>query len=148
MLARGKKISHEKGGNALPKKSKAQMELEQIGTETKERIKDYLHDGHVLQASDIELVNLYAETYQFYCQLKKELVGKKLLMKYTNKAGATNLVKNPLAIELTKNVQVLNNLLRSLGLTPAQRKEFADNGFIPTEGGEKNDSEKDEFENY
>ncbi|MEV2650874.1 P27 family phage terminase small subunit, partial [Paenibacillus larvae] len=31
--------------------------------------------------------------------------------------------KNPLSIELTKTVQTLNNLLKSLGLTPAQRKK-------------------------
>lgn len=48
-------------------------------------------------------------------------------MEHTNKAGATNLVKNPLAIELTKTVQTLNNLLKSLGLTPAQRKKVVNN---------------------
>jgi len=66
----------------------------------------------------------------------------------TNKAGATNLVKNPLAIELTKTVQVLNNLLRSLGLTPAQRKEFADAGFIPGDGEKDDKPELDEFEKF
>ncbi len=133
----------------MPRKSKATLALEQIAAEAKSRITNYLKDGHVLQASDIEIVNLYAETYQFYCQLKGELIGKKLMMSYTNKAGAKNLIKNPLAIELTKTVQVLNNLLRSLGLTPAQRKEFADKGFIPKEGGEKKDEPvRDEFERF
>ncbi len=136
----------------MPRKSKEQLALARIGKKAKERIENYLHDGHVLQSSDVELINLYAETYQFYWQLKKELDGKQLLMEYTNKAGATNLIKNPLAIELTKTVQVLNNLLRSLGLTPAQRKEFADKGFIPKEGGEKNEpdieSSQDDFEKF
>jgi P27 family predicted phage terminase small subunit len=132
----------------LARKSKAQLESEKVGTEAKQRIMNYLKEGHVLQASDLELVNLYSETYQFYFRLQSELAGKKLLMRYTNKAGATNLVKNPLAIELTKTVQVLNNLLRSLGLTPAQRKEFADAGFIP-KGGEKDDEpDLDEFEKF
>ncbi len=132
----------------MPRKSKATLALEEIAAEAKSRITNYLKDGHVLQASDIEIVNLYAETYQFYCQLKGELIGKKLMMSYTNKAGAKNLIKNPLAIELTKTVQVLNNLLRSLGLTPAQRKEFADRGFIPKEGGEPDEPVKDEFEKF
>ena len=132
----------------MPRISKARLELEQIAEEAKKRVKDYLKDGHVLQSSDTELVNLYAETYQFYCRLKKELDGKKLMMPYTNKAGAKNYVKNPLAIELTKTVQVLNNLLRSLGLTPAQRKEFADKGFIPKEDGEKDEPNQDEFEKF
>lgn len=131
----------------MARKSKAQLEAERAGEEAKERITNYLKDGHVLQASDLELINLYAETYQFYFQLRHELIGKKLLMSYTNKGGATNLVKNPLTIELTKTAQVLSNLLRSLGLTPAQRKEFADDGFIP-EGSDKNEPKRDEFESF
>lgn len=137
----------------MPRKSRAQIELEQVAEDAKNRILNYLKNGHVLEASDLELINLYAETYRFYCQLKRELAGKKLLMSYTNKAGATNLVKNPLAIELTKTAQVLNNLLGSLGLTPAQRKAFANKGFVPTGGGDKNEPgkdepEKDEFEKF
>ncbi|MNI84772.1 Phage terminase, small subunit [compost metagenome] len=45
------------------------------------------------------------------------------MMEHTNKFGAENTIKNPLAIEVTKTVQTLNNLLKSLGLTPAQRKK-------------------------
>ncbi|MEC0543495.1 P27 family phage terminase small subunit, partial [Bacillus glycinifermentans] len=56
----------------------------------------------------------------------------------TNKAGAENLVKNPLAIELTKTVTTLNNLLKSLDLTPAQRKEL-------NAGGEENDDGFDQL---
>ncbi|HCU8651575.1 TPA: phage terminase small subunit P27 family, partial [Staphylococcus aureus] len=48
----------------------------------------------------------------------------------TNKAGASNIVKNPLSIELTKTVQTLNNLLKSMGLTAAQRKKI-----VQEEGG-------------
>ena len=132
----------------MGRKSKVQLEAERAGEEAKERIAKYLKDGNVLQASDLELINLYAETYQFYCQLRGELSKGKLLMSHTNKAGATNLVKNPLAIELTKTAQVLSNLLRSLGLTPAQRKEFADEGFIPKGGSEKDEPKRDEFENF
>ena len=99
----------------MGRKSKVQLEAERAGKEARERIEKYLKDGGVLQASDLELINLYAETYQFYCQLRGELSKGKLLMSHTNKAGATNLVKNPLAIELTKTAQVLSNLLRSLG---------------------------------
>ncbi len=50
-------------------------------------------------------------------------------MSYTNVAGETNAIKNPLVIEATKVAQVLNGLLKSLGLTAAQRKKFkADEG--------------------
>lgn len=84
-------------------------------------LRDYLGDQY--QESDEELIKLYCETHAFYRRLQKEIKKNDLMYEYTNKAGATNLVKNPLSIELTKTVQTLNNLLKSLGLTPAQRKK-------------------------
>lgn len=100
-----------------------------------QRIVQYLGDGY--QESDDELIALYCETYDFYCRLRDELKESDLLFEHTNKAGATNLVKNPLAIELTKTVQTLNNLLKSLGLTAAQRKRVV--------GG---DTDGDGFEDF
>jgi len=94
-------------------------------TKAYKRIKDYLGDRY--EESDEELINLYCETHDFYCRLRDEVKKGDLLMEYTNKAGATNVVKNPLSIELTKTVQTLNNLLKSLGLTPAQRKKVVNN---------------------
>ncbi|MED0702827.1 P27 family phage terminase small subunit [Aeribacillus composti] len=88
---------------------------------TEKLIREYLGDSY--QESDEQLIKLYVETHQFYRRLRNEIKKSDLLMEHTNKAGATNLVKNPLAIELTKTVQTLNNLLKSLGLTPAQRKK-------------------------
>ena len=88
---------------------------------TKKRLIEYLGEGY--QESDDQLINIYIETHQFYRRLQKEIKKSELMYEYTNKAGATNLVKNPLSIELTKTVQTLNNLLKSLGLTPAQRKK-------------------------
>lgn len=88
---------------------------------TAKSLKDYLGDSY--KESDEELIKLYIETHEFYRRLKEEIKNNPLMYEYTNKAGATNLVKNPLAIELTKTVQTLNNLLKSLGLTPAQRKK-------------------------
>ncbi|MGN8647896.1 phage terminase small subunit P27 family [Gracilibacillus sp. HCP3S3_G5_1] len=88
---------------------------------TAKLLREYLGDNY--QESDEELIKLYVETHQFYRKMKSELKKSDLLMEHTNKAGATNLVKNPLAIELTKTVQTLNNLLKSLGLTPTQRKK-------------------------
>lgn len=84
-------------------------------------IREYLGENY--QESDEELIQIYVETHKFYRRLQKEIAKTALMYEYTNKGGATNLVKNPLSIELTKTVQTLNNLLKSLGLTPAQRKK-------------------------
>ncbi|OIK13584.1 terminase [Bacillus sp. MUM 116] len=103
------------------------------------KIREYLGDNY--KESDDELIKLYLETHQFYRRLQKEVKKHDLMYEYTNKAGATNLVKNPLSIELTKTVQTLNNLLKSLGLTPAQRKKFKDGHGA----GNDDDDDFDEF---
>lgn len=90
---------------------------------TAKKIREYL--GEKYRESDEELIQLYVETHKYYRKLKKEVDKIPLMMAHTNKAGATNTIKNPLAIEVTKTVQTLNNLLKSLGLTPAQRKKAA-----------------------
>lgn len=89
------------------------------------QIREYL--GESYKESDDQIIRLYVETHAFYKRLKQEIDKSDLMYEYTNKAGATNLVKNPLSIELTKTVQTLNNLLKSLGLTPAQRKKVVNN---------------------
>lgn len=102
---------------------------------TAKRLRDYLGDGY--KESDEELIQLYVDTHKFYRKLRKEINKQDLMYEYTNKANATNLVKNPLSVELTKTVQTLNNLLKSLGLTPAQRKKIV-NG----------NGDDDDFENF
>ncbi|MED3563460.1 P27 family phage terminase small subunit [Bacillus xiapuensis] len=103
---------------------------------TAAKVREYLGENY--KESDEELIQLYLETHQFYRRLQKEIKKGKLMYEYTNKAGATNQVKNPLSIELTKTVQTLNNLLKSLGLTPAQRKKI--------KSGE--DPDEDDFDDF
>lgn len=105
---------------------------------TAKALREYLGDNY--QESDEELIKLYLETHSFYRRLQKEVKKHDLMYEYTNKAGATNLVKNPLSIELTKTVQTLNNLLKSLGLTPAQRKKLKD-----STGSGEDDDDFDDF---
>ncbi|ARD57406.1 phage terminase small subunit P27 family [Bacillus safensis] len=93
---------------------------------TASKLREYL--GTNYKESDEELIALYIDTHKFYRKLKKEVDEQPLMMEYVNKAGAKNLVKNPLAIELTKTVATLNTLLKSLGLTPAQRREVVSGG--------------------
>ncbi|BAU27623.1 P27 family predicted phage terminase small subunit [Aneurinibacillus soli] len=103
---------------------------------TAKKIREYLGDNY--QESDEELIQLYIETHKYYRRLKKEVEKTPLMLEHTNKSGATNTVKNPLAIEVTKTVQTLNNLLKSLGLTPAQRKKV----------GVAGDDDDDDFDNF
>jgi len=95
---------------------------------TAELLRSYLGENY--QPSDEQLISLYVETHEFYKRMQTELKNSPLMMEHTNKANATNYIKNPLSIELTKCVQTLNNLLKSMGLTPAQRKELNKGGVI------------------
>ena len=87
----------------------------------KNKLIQYIDD---YQKSDDILISLYLETYEFYCRLRDELKDSDLMMSHTNKAGATNIVKNPLSIELTKTVQTLNNLLKSLGFNSCTKRKI------------------------
>ncbi|MBC8531745.1 P27 family phage terminase small subunit [Gehongia tenuis] len=107
----------------------------------KARLLKWLKDAGNYQDSDMELVDLYAETYDFYQRLRAEVSKNGMLYDYTNKAGATNKTKNPLIIEMAKAVQTLNGLLKSMGLTPAQRKAFGADAAPSENGG-------DEFDDY
>lgn len=103
---------------------------------TAQKLKEYLGENY--RESDDEIIKLYIETHKYYRRLKKEVESKPLMLEHTNKAGATNIVKNPLAIEVTKTVQTLNNLLKSLCLTPSQRKKAM------TDGGD----DEDDFDDF
>ncbi|WP_042418969.1 P27 family phage terminase small subunit [Geomicrobium sp. JCM 19038] len=92
---------------------------------------EYLGENY--RESDEELIKLYLATHKFYRKLEKEVRDQPMMYEYTNKAGAENLVKNPLIPELTKVVQTLNNLLKSMGLTPAQRKKAMAGGEVDDE---------------
>lgn len=107
-----------------------------VAVPTAKLLREYLGDNY--QESDEQLISLYIDTHRFYRRLQSELKKGQLMYEYTNKAGATNLVKNPLSIELTKTVQTLNSLLKSMGFTPAQRKRLK----------EMNNDELDDFDTF
>jgi len=106
-----------------------------LSVPTRKKLIEYI--GESYKDSDEELIKLYLETHQFYRKIKSELKKSDLMFDYTNKAGATNPVKNPLVGELTRTVQTLNNLLKSMGLTPAQRKKVVN--------GDDDDDDFDKF---
>lgn len=97
-------------------------------------IKGYL--GEKYRKSDDELINLYCQMHEFYNEMIKKVEETGLMIPYTNKSGATNLTRNPLLYEISKTAQLLNSLLKSLGLTTEKRKEIL---------GEKG---KDDFEKF
>ncbi len=105
------------------------------------RIKNHLGDRY--HPADDELIYLYCETHDFYKRLLKEL-SKDSLTVQRNRDGKVNYIKNPLAVELTKTIQILNNLLKSLGLTAQQRNR----GKLSRTTGGASDAEDGSFEDF
>lgn len=89
------------------------------------------------------MIYLYCETHDFYKRLLKELSNDSLTVQ-RNRDGKVNYIKNPLAIELTKTIQILNNLLKSLGLTAQQRNR----GKLSRTIGGASDAEDSSFEDF
>lgn len=93
-----------------------------MATTTREELISFLGPNYT--KSDDQLIDIYIENLQIYNRMREELKSQNLMLEHTNKANATNLTKNPLLIEIPKYTTTLNNLLKSMGLTPAQRKQF------------------------
>jgi P27 family predicted phage terminase small subunit len=102
-----------------------------------ERVKEYITD---YQKYDDELLWAYAFTYNYMLKLKEEINNTGVLIEKTTAKGDTNLDKNPLVPELSKVIQILNNLLKSLGLTAHQRQLVSKN--LPIVVREADDFEK------
>ncbi|WJP97074.1 phage terminase small subunit P27 family [Macrococcus bovicus] len=110
-----------------------------LAVPTKKKLIEYLGENYL--ESDEQLIDLYLENHKIYREMQKEMKKQPMMMPFTNKAGATNMMKNPLLIEIPKYTAMLNNLLKSLGLTPAQRAKLQ-----AMTGGD--DDEDDDFNSF
>lgn len=74
-----------------------------------------------------ELIERTAKLYVKLDRLEKQMkqLGDEMLVEYTNKAGATNLVLNPCIREIEKTYDGLLVHERELGLTPAAMKKIS-----------------------
>ncbi len=97
------------------------------------KMKSYLGDQY--RPSDDEIINLYCETHAFYKRLQKEVAKESLTLR-RERDGVVSYIKNPLAVELTKTVRILNDLLKSLGLVSKGYKNKQDRKKLSSSGGE------------
>lgn len=76
-------------------------------------------------------VNVLARTLYDYDQMQSDFraSGGKLLVEYTNKAGATNAVKNPAYLAVETLRQDILAYSKELGLTPAALKKIDEDAF-------------------
>lgn len=77
--------------------------------------------------SNLDLNNLgaYCNAYSSYIEATKEMQGKSLTIEYTNKAGATNIIENPLIKIQIKYSDEMKKYSSLLGLTIDSRLKMA-----------------------
>jgi P27 family predicted phage terminase small subunit len=94
------------------------------GKKTWMRIWQTLEAEGRADATDPIIVETTAYLFQLYSDYTDRIKELGSIMEYTNKGGQTNIVKNPLAIEIPKIIEQTRKLLAELALTPASRKRL------------------------
>jgi P27 family predicted phage terminase small subunit len=121
-------IFHEagtyKGGVIMMANHPKPKRLDSTGKKIWTRIWETLEAEGRADATDPIIVETTAYLYQLYYDYTDKVKELGSIMEYTNKGGQTNLVKNPLAIEIPKIIEQIRKLLAELALTPASRKRL------------------------
>lgn len=107
-------------------------------TEWKRMEQDLLELG-LLTNLDINQLAIYCDAYAKYIKATKEIEESGLVIEYTNKAGATNIIPNPNVSIATKYADLIKKYCTEFGLSPSSRAKMA----IPIKVETKTD-EKDE----
>jgi P27 family predicted phage terminase small subunit len=105
-------------------KRKAPKRLDLHGKKTWTRIWQTLEAEGRADATDPIIVETTAYLFQLYSDYTDRIKELGSIMEYMNKGGQTNVVKNPLAIEIPKIIEQTRKLLAELALTPASRKRL------------------------
>jgi P27 family predicted phage terminase small subunit len=105
-------------------KRKSPKRLDLHGKKTWTRIWETLEAEGRADSTDPIIVETTAYLFQLYSDYTERVKELGSIMEYTNKGGQTNIVKNPLAIEIPKIIEQTRKLLAELALTPASRKRL------------------------
>lgn len=89
------------------------------------RLNKELEEISVICNLDYNNLGAYCNAYSFYVQTFKKLEKQPLITEFTNKAGATNFVENPLINIQIKYSQEMKKYATLLGLTIDSRLKIA-----------------------
>lgn len=89
------------------------------------RLNKELEEISVICNLDFNNLGAYCNAYSFYVQASKELDKEPLITEFTNKAGATNFVENPLIKIQIKYSDEMKKFAALLGLTIDSRLKIA-----------------------
>ncbi len=89
------------------------------------RLNKELEEISVICNLDYNNLGAYCNAYSFYVQATKELDKEPLITEFTNKAGATNFIENPLIRIQLKYSEEMKKFASLLGLTIDSRLKIA-----------------------
>lgn len=115
----------EASGNAPEKKKRRQAERSPF-EKTKRQIVERMKALGTYKVQYVAAIDRTAELYLELARLAKEYekAGFVTIVEYTNKAGATNLVKSPIRCAIEDVYHLLLAYEKELGLTPAAMKKL------------------------
>ena len=89
------------------------------------RIQEDLINLGLLTNIDVNQLAIYCDAYAKYRKAASEIDKYGLVIKHTNKAGATNVVTNPYVLIAGKYADLIKKFCDEFGLTPSSRARLA-----------------------
>lgn len=97
----------------------------EVGKEEWNRIEKDLIELGLLTNIDINQLAIYCDAYAKYIKASQEIDKYGLVIKHTNKSGATNIVTNPYVQIASKYAELVKKFCDEFGLTPTSRARIA-----------------------
>ncbi|WIF94308.1 phage terminase small subunit P27 family [Caminicella sporogenes] len=85
------------------------------------RVVEELKELGIVSNLDTTILAIYADAYANYVKITEQLKNEPLTIEYTNKAGATNIIENPLVKTQMKYIDVIMKCSTKLGLSVSDR---------------------------
>lgn len=99
--------------------------LDNNGKKEWDRIVEDLVSLGLLSNIDVSQLAIYCDAYAKYIQATNEINKFGLVIKHTNKSGATNIVTNPYVQIANKYADLVNKYCTEFGMTPSSRAKIS-----------------------
>jgi P27 family predicted phage terminase small subunit len=122
-----KEIAQRKEREINPKKDKIKCPswLDPVAKKEWRRISLELQELNLLTNIDINALAIYCDAFSKYMKATEEINKFGLVIKHTNKSGATNIVTNPYVQIANKYADLINKYCVEFGLTPSARAKIS-----------------------
>lgn len=110
--------------------------LGEIAKDEWHKIVEDLKELDIITNLDVSALAVYCDAYENYVKATEQVQKLGLVVKHTNKAGASNVVTNPYVLIANKYAELMKKYLIEFGLTPSSRAAIAKKGAEADEPSE------------